>query len=435
MATAGGPNIVTEGLEFGFDTGYPRVAENSDTYKFYLGEPTENLVGNPTFIGTPGTQTQGVTPANWIFSGEPGPNGFLFYDSGSSPIPLKFPNEGSVITINSGSQNRRIYFRRTDLLPNTTYTISCWMYFSGSFTNSWSKFQYDSTGSSLGIGYFDSFSNYASANGHSLEEWFLWEGTLTTEPTTTQCYWGPVISSAPKNLVGLQRMKVEVKDHRTPFVNGTRSISGSLIDLTRTNDIDLSNVSFDSNAQMTFDGTDDFLTLPDLDTYSSTAKFTVEGVVQAISGNWSRIFTNGSTGGQNGITGFINVDLLVQTSSSKPYIYLRVGNSLIVQTQISTNNWSVDDFTMYFAFSADKGAGTGSYLFRFGQNTGLIQRELSGTYTPGTATGFVENRLGAETTNESYAQMKMYTFKMYNKQLSVPEMRTNYNALKNRFKI
>jgi hypothetical protein len=90
---------------------------------------------------------------------------------------------------------------------------------------------------------------------------------------------------------------------------------------------------------------------------------------------------------------------------------------------------------MYFAFSANKENRTGTYLFRFGQNNGLIQEELSGTYTPGTATGFVENRLGAETDNESYAQMDMYMFKMYNRELSLDEMRKNYNVIKGRFNI
>ena len=41
------------------------------------------------------------------------------------------------------------------------------------------------------------------------------------------------------------------------FVNGTRSATQGLLDLTGNTSIDLSNVSFDSNAQMTFDGTDD----------------------------------------------------------------------------------------------------------------------------------------------------------------------------------
>jgi hypothetical protein len=222
------------------------------------------------------------------------------------------------------------------------------------------------------------------------------------------------------------------------FTSFERLSTEALFDLTKKTSINLTNVSFDSNGQITFDGTDDYLTLPDIDTYSSTAKFTIEGVVRAIGGNWSRIFTNGSNGVPGSVTGFINTDLIIYTSSNRPYIILRVGNSYITlgsSNQVSTNTWGGDDFVMYFAFSANKENRTGTYLFRFGQNNGLIQEELSGTYTPGTATGFVENRLGAETDNESYAQMDMYMFKMYNRELSLDEMRKNYNVIKGRFNI
>ena len=44
-----------------------------------------------------------------------------------------------------------------------------------------------------------------------------------------------------------------------PFVNGTRSSTASLIDLKETTDIDVSNVSFDSTGQPTFDGTSDYI--------------------------------------------------------------------------------------------------------------------------------------------------------------------------------
>jgi len=51
--------------------------------------------------------------------------------------------------------------------------------------------------------------------------------------------------------------QVELTTHATTFVHGTRSSTQSLIDLTKTTDIDVSNVSFDSNGLPTFDGTDD----------------------------------------------------------------------------------------------------------------------------------------------------------------------------------
>ena len=55
--------------------------------------------------------------------------------------------------------------------------------------------------------------------------------------------------------------QVENKLHRTPFTEGTRSATQGLLDLTGNVAIDLNNVSFNSNAQITFDGTDDYINL------------------------------------------------------------------------------------------------------------------------------------------------------------------------------
>jgi hypothetical protein len=54
--------------------------------------------------------------------------------------------------------------------------------------------------------------------------------------------------------------KLEINTHVTPYVLGTRSDTASLTDLTRTTDIDVSNVSFDSTGQPDYDGTDDHIT-------------------------------------------------------------------------------------------------------------------------------------------------------------------------------
>jgi len=189
-----------------------------------------------------------------------------------------------------------------------------------------------------------------------------------------------------------------------------------------------------SSKSIVFDGIDDYLTLSNIDTYSSNAQFTIEMIVKSIGGNWGRIFTNGSNGSPGSVTGFINVDILMLSSGNKPNLYLRVGNSLIFNTQISTSTWGAEPVLMYMGVSVDKQSNEGRYYIKFGEeNSGLIQTELSSTFTPGNATAFVENRLGGETDNESYAEMNLSVFKIYNRELSINEMRQNYNHYKTRF--
>ena len=65
----------------------------------------------------------------------------------------------------------------------------------------------------------------------------------------------------------------------TPFVAGTRSVTQGLLPLAGNSTLDLSNVSFDSNAQMTFDGTNDFIyTNNSTQLNPGSSPFTVETV-------------------------------------------------------------------------------------------------------------------------------------------------------------
>ena len=76
--------------------------------------------------------------------------------------------------------------------------------------------------------------------------------------------------------------QVENNSHATQFVNGTRSSTQGLLDLTGTSTIDLANVSFDSNAQITFDGTgDNFRTNTNC---GITGNITLEAIFKEYSG-------------------------------------------------------------------------------------------------------------------------------------------------------
>lgn len=69
--------------------------------------------------------------------------------------------------------------------------------------------------------------------------------------------------------------QVELNTHVTPFVAGTRSSTQGLLDLTNATTIDIGQVSFDANAQMTFDGTNDYVDLNNFPAFG-TGPFTIE---------------------------------------------------------------------------------------------------------------------------------------------------------------
>ena len=94
---------------------------------------------------------------------------------------------------------------------------------------------------------------------------------------------------------------VEVnKGHATQFIDGTRSATQGLIDRTGTTTITLSDVSFDSNAQITFDGTDDTINTGLFSGRSPfTDPFTIEAVVKSDTTSGNRMWIDATSNGSN----------------------------------------------------------------------------------------------------------------------------------------
>jgi hypothetical protein len=85
--------------------------------------------------------------------------------------------------------------------------------------------------------------------------------------------WGYSGQAGELYINGLQWEK---KPHSTPFAYGTRSATQGLLPLIGNASLDISNVSFTSNAQMTFDGTNDFFNIPT--NFGTVTQYTVEYV-------------------------------------------------------------------------------------------------------------------------------------------------------------
>jgi hypothetical protein len=77
--------------------------------------------------------------------------------------------------------------------------------------------------------------------------------------------------------VDIANIQIEQKSHPTQFVAGTRSATQGLLPIVGDSSIDLSNVSFTSNAQMTFDGSDDYINT----NFTSGPNGTVELIIKS----------------------------------------------------------------------------------------------------------------------------------------------------------
>ena len=86
-----------------------------------------------------------------------------------------------------------------------------------------------------------------------------WSGVINATGIVGFTVWLADASAGAYTICNVSNVQIEAKSHKTPFINGTRSATQGLKDLMVTNQIDISTVSFDSNAQIIFDGTDDTL--------------------------------------------------------------------------------------------------------------------------------------------------------------------------------
>ena len=390
-----GPNIERDGLVFGYDTGYG-IADNSTAPRFYPGEPTINGIMYPDF-------SSGVSPYST--------HTVTVQDSSEAPTgkSLKIQLTGV------NSSNRTQFSEESSF--NTPQTAIMSVYAKGE-------------GSSIGK-YLQTYSGatWYRGIGPITSEYKRYSVTLTTGGG----------SGGPGN-IGLQNGEVgqtfyihspqlEAKSHVTPFTDGTRSSTQSLIDLTKTTNIDTSNVSFDSTGQPTFDGTDDRIngTWPSsLDSDDNTTPRSWEVVFKTTSTSIQGVFGHKSSAGCsyycNGGIFLYGGNVTFNWYDNSSYQFLSGGS-------ITTNKY------MHVVGTFD--GSTGDAIPRI-----YVNGELKATYGSSTnlnyGSGMNIYDIGWNSKNGGlhYFNGEIPIVKYYkDKALSLSEIQQNYNAYKNRFNI
>lgn len=181
----------------------------------------------------------------------------------------------------------------------------------------------------------------------------------------------------------------------------------------------------DDPKSLWFDGINDSCELPDVDTYSSTAKFSLLLFAKPIANNFGRLFVNSPN--------FGNITLLYFTSSNVPYVRFQTGSTIHVSQQISTANWSAQSFTTFIGISIDKDAGTGYCYMKFGNNNSLLINEIETTFTPASTTTFSKNVLCSDGDDTEYLQANISTVQLYNRALPELDIKQNFTAYRGRY--
>jgi hypothetical protein len=419
MSAHANPDIITNGLVFGFDTGYPLVSQSHETYRYNRGEPTTTFNVGTMVPTNPNTAfTSNATFHNnlhgtiWDWSYYPDSN--ISSDGGMEWVPnYRGPGfTGAWKMKKRAGGNSESNF--SGIAPGSidsskTYTVSVWC---KTDQASMARIHVNTTRS--GSSYWGYGSSYHSGGG----DWerlsvtiYGGEGNTSINTIRCQCVGTTINADAY-----WRDYQIEERSHATPFIlGGTRSATGSLIDLTGTTNIDVSNASFDSNAQITFDGTDDYFEISDPNVSSSDG-FSVELIIKPDNPTSSPAVIVPNSGG---IDHWIRFD-------GNGRLYIRMipaansgGQNFITSTELSSGNYH------HVVFTFKQSEGGKAYY------NGALETSAAATLTALDWSGIW--RIGQRGNNTWFLEGELPMLKIYNKTLTTSEVLQNFNATKSRF--
>ena len=388
MGIARGPNLVKDDLVFGYDSGYG-VADNNTATRFYPGEPTVNLLNYDT--------TMPIWPSN---------------SSNMATLTSK-TSARSFTVIGTCNVPGSMTFVYPSITTNTTFhTISA------TFTNT-------STETS-DVALYIRGKNNATSTVNQSQTTTIQPGqsirkTLIGSILTVNGGYTAAVGVWSHGTSGQVNMNVtdiqfEETTHATPFVDGTRSSTQSLVDLKRTTDIDVSNISFDSTGQPEFDGTNDYINIPSsFRSYFTSAPVAVELVLKKSSADQSAMVV-------------FDVDITRWNLNYNLYTSGQWAFDFYDGTEhvISAGNYDNE----YVHFVLQQLSNGTMEIYANGILKGTITS--SGNLAPNSS----GPRIGSRSNGDSrYFKGELPVFKIHSDSLSANQVLQNYNAYKNRFNI
>ena len=390
MSAHANPDIVTDGLVFKYDTG---------SGKSFKGEPTTNLI---TSGGIDFSQRSGYTnlQTSQVVDSR-SPSGYaceMEVQDGANINPAARSQFGQGTNMPSSGNAFVSIFAK---LEGGTYSNITPKIYNGSGT-AWQSLSALDGGSAYLTSEYRRFGYY---------------GAITANP-------GFSMTKGNSNRQTGQKTRwhspqVELKSHATPFVNGTRSATQGLLDLTKNSTIDISNASFDSNAQMTFDGTDDYLTSSHDSSQSFTGDFSIEAVIKGESNTANCIIQKGS--GNDYYQEYWLLQDMRATSGKFTFIMGQSGNASANYLN-SVSNLSRNIY--YHVVALVSGSTSKIFINGVEAVSGSISNRIQSTS---------DLRIGQRVDNFAATNGEIPIVKLYSRALTAAEVLQNFNATKSRF--
>ena len=374
--------------------------------RFYPGKPTSNAL---------------ETEANWIYLGTNITN--------PADYPVALPAE---VNFQKGASQGSINWADACRNYTDSYSAGTKITVSG-----WHMFY--STDISLTMNSRDRLGWHYSKDGASTyggtiytatqwNKWYYFSSTFSSTGVTTSLrvedggadYYRSS-EDAAKTTQYYCNLQIEVgTDIVSPYVKGTRSSTASLIDLKRATNIDVSNVSFDSTGQPTFDNTDDRITMPNSSVFNHTSELSIEAWVKFDGNNQDFIFEKGNVNTQYSLFSH-GSDIVFRTYHAGDSGYQSLAPSKTT-AGITNGQWH------HIVGSWD---GSTKRIYVDGVDKASVSK--SGALTT-TSNGAAIGSFGG-TSSGYYFGGDIAIVKIYDKGLSATQVKQNYNSQKNRFDI
>jgi hypothetical protein len=225
----------------------------------------------------------------------------------------------------------------------------------------------------------------------------------------------------------VRNMQLEFGAYETPFTPDVRSATESLLDITGNSTIDLTNAAFDSEGLLTFDGTDDTITITPRKQYAITEAWTTELVFKpTVEGDnsWNGLFGGSLT--QGGYWMF-------HAAGNLSYYE---GHSTATGTKITYRPWNkINTFTTnqyhhlticYIPTSST--TGKFDLYYNGGEKVDSFNWTFDWSYS-------LDMRTIGNAGGDRHGTNDIHYFKQYSKTLTADEVAQNFKSVKSRFNI
>ncbi len=447
MGSFTGTGTVRDGLVFGYDTGYG--LEYLDNYRFYKGRPSINYIAHQnalpqssyeTYVHTTGTwadnhpfaikayNAQGTQITGYVNTGVNSGNytpwqhaHWQYDDTLKKPVVVSIAKDSQWKAKNYGAQ-MGAWSTDYGLSAGDKYVIS-WLQWTSDL-NLCHDAGFYSKNTSNSNGFHDGRSGSNTKNT-KLNTWERVHHvfTISANRDLTNSYGSVYMythtTSNNDGVVKVADVQLELDtDYPSAYipqasnaVTGTRTNTGCLFDQTNNAIITLDTVSFDSEGQISFDGTNDHIDLPTLD--NDSGEVTVEVVFkQDTSTGDDRILLNNQWWGP----------IAMWMRETDQRLYWITGNSSSSYTATNATGHTIGNW--YHAVGVRRDGFQGLYV------NGTLVASATSLATMGSTASTTPKVSSGNSFDGSIPIARVY-----NRCLTEDEVVRNYNAYKNRFNI